>query len=690
MAAPLSFAVGGEERAKGRGKAPGAPPVSVGGGGKGKSQPQTYADRTRDRDWILARVARQPGSGAFLFAHADLRGDEEFVLAVVSRDGTAWWDLEESLRENKRIALAAISQLGQNGRAIFDRLPAHLRRDREVAAAAGCVALLTDLSRPAETEVCPSFDACRWIVTSCGVGGRLGGPAFDLNMWTSPSHLVDATLPPPAVLEAVKAERVQLRGTGSRLEVNVEVCVRRLSGEELSYTVGPDDTALTLLGRLAGDLDVPSYSLVLLLGEGPAEIVSDTLLSTYCEAGRPELELTLMVTLRDVCLLAAQGSGDERSFEALGVLMERALPGDQLAMDAAQECIRNVQWRDPHLVSALRVLQRLLPSNHACTLFAACLGAQSTRTVAVETLYQLWHTEGQEFVALHACPNQGQEERRTNLITFLQGVERGAGPRRVSPDRPCGSHPRVSFGKVDAMEALRRGTVGWREIWEVQVPLGANARLFRVALESETAMAAAAWELPQHPSLLHDYSERYPVLVEALRDEAEMLDVCLEDILPKLTCNVLQRTGGVGFDLVMEVDSVHFRYDTRDTAQQFRSDKSSIDNLSDIAMHALPWKASEDARLLLEALAIVAPRSDRGSLRAACYASAHKDASVREQALELLLTVMQGADVEFVRRLLETRRDVHAKRILREVLDYFQAPERYVAEMGTYKLRYAS
>jgi len=687
MAAPLPSVVGYEERAKGRGKAPGAPPVSVGGGGKGRGQPQTHADRMRDKDWMLARVARQPGSGALLFAHVDLRRDEEFVLAVVSLDGTAWWDLEESLQENKRIALAAISQLGQNGRAIFDRLPAHLRLDREVSAAAGRVAVLADLPLPAETEVCPSFDACRWIVTSCGA---VGGPAFDLNMWTSPRHLVDATLPPPAVLEAVKAERVQCRGTGSRLQVNVEVCVRRLSGEELSYTVGPDDTASTLKGRLAGDLDVPTCSLVLLLGEGPAEIVSDAFLSTYCENGRPELELTLMVTLRDVCLLAAQGSRDEQSFEAIGVLMERALPGDQLAVDAAQECIRNVQWHDPHLVSALRVLQRLMPSNHACTLFAACLGAECTRTVAVETLHQLWHTEGQEFVALHACPNQEQEERRTNIITFLEGVERGAGPRRVFPDRPCGSHPCVCFGKTDAMEALRRGTVGWRDIWAVQVPFGANARLFRVCLETEAAMSAAACELPQNPSLLHDYSERYPVLVEALRAEAEVLDVCLEDILPKLTCCVLPRFGGVGFDLVMEVDSVHFRCDTRDAAQHFRSDKSSIDNLSDIAMHTLPRNASEDVRLVLEALTIVAPRSHRGSLTAACYASAHKDASVREQALELLLTVMQGADVDYVRRLLETRQDVHAKRILREVLDYFQAPERYVAEMGTYKLRYAS
>merc|ERR1712151_1317551 len=88
---------------------------------------------------------------------------------------------------------------------------------------------------------------------------------------------------------------------------------------------------------------------------------------------------------------------------------------------------------------------------------------------------------------------------------------------------------------------------------------------------------------------------------------------------------------------------------------------------------------AEPARLVLEALAALAPPSHRGSLTAACCASAHKDASVREQALEVLLRVARQADVDQVSQLLTSRRDVHATRILREVQDYLQDPEGYAA-----------
>jgi len=688
---------GGEMKGKGKGKAP-PPPVPAGGKdkadvkGKGRIP---YASCKNDKEWILAEVVRRPGCGALKFAHADLRRDEEFVLAVVSRDGSTWWDLEEDLQKNKRIVLAAISQLnnvwGWGARSLFRMLPDNLRLDTDVISAVGMIQLLADFSLLLEPEVVPDFDACRWIVVSLAV-------AQDFpfrSEWTSPRHMADVMLPPTTALEAANPLSRQIRGVAPVLAVNVEVCVMKLTGQHLTYTVAPDDTASALKARIAGDLDIPPFSVVLLLGAGPSEMFSDTPLSTYCEDGRPELKLSLMVTLRDVCLLTSQGSKDERSSKALGVLMERALPGDQLAVDAAHDCIRNEQWDSPLFVSALRLLKRLMPPDQACTFFAACLGLESAnaRAVALEAVLQLWHTEGKDFVESNACPQSGQEERTRRIMSYLAAVITDAGPRRVFSPEHCGSHPCVSFGKVDPMEALRRGTLGWGEIWQYAATQTASAHLFRIALDYDAGLVAAAWKLSQNPSLLEEIAEQYPVLVETLRYEAATLGVCLEDTLPNLMVTFVDGLGypftkrsGTNIMVMKSGSGVHTRY----AAQQGRSDTSSIDNLSAIAMQRLSQNVAESARLVLEALAILAPRSHRGSLTAACYAGVHRDASVREQALELLLRVMQIEDVDYVSRLLETRRDVHAKRILREVLDYFQEPDRYLAEMGTDKLKYST
>jgi len=690
MAAPLALVGGGDGQAKGKGKAPyRAPPVPVGGRGKGKTPGKTpaHAIRKNDKEWILAEVVRRPGCAALKYAQADLSRDEEFVLAVVSRDGTALRDVDSSLRKNKRIVLAAVSQTPL----MFREVDTDLRQDRDVITAAGFAHLLADFSLPVEPEVAHSFDVCRWIAADDI--GRVGGNYALHRWWTSPGAIVDAMLPPTKVLEAANPLSRQIRGAAPVLACNVDVHITKLTGQHLKYTVAPDDTDSALKARIAADLDVPPFCVVLLLGSGPSEMINDTPLSTYCEDGRPELKLSLMVTLRDVCLLASQGSRDERSSKALGVLMERALPGDQLAIDAAHEVISNEQLDSPLFVLALRLLQRILPPDQACKFFAACLRLQyhqHVKAVALGTVLQLWHAEGRDFVASNAFTDQSEEVTRETMA-YLEAVIRRAGPRRVFPNRPCGGHPRVSCEKVDAMEALQRGTLDWGEVWRYAAPQSASRRLFRIVLDYDAGLAAAAWELTQNPSSLHDISVRYPVLGQALEYEAATLGVRPVDILPNLMITFVDEllyplTKNSGSKLmVMQLDVLE-----GGSSGACKSETSSIDNLSAIAMQKLSQSCSESSRLVLEALTILAPRSHRGALTAACYASVHKDASVREQALELLLRLMQEADVDYVSRLLETRWDVHAKRILREVRDYFQEPETYVAEMGTYKLRYSN
>ena len=61
---------------------------------------------------------------------------------------------------------------------------------------------------------------------------------------------------------------------------------------------------------------------------------------------------------------------------------------------------------------------------------------------------------------------------------------------------------------------------------------------------------------------------------------------------------------------------------------------------------------SEHTRMALEAL-MQAPLGHSGVLAAACWRAGHRDAGVREQALELLRHAAQASDVEAARTMLE-------------------------------------
>ncbi len=78
MAAPPAFVAG-----KGKGKAPPPATPSAFAGGKGKAEGKgAYASLKNDKEWILGEAVRRPGRAILKYAQADLKRDEEFVLAL--------------------------------------------------------------------------------------------------------------------------------------------------------------------------------------------------------------------------------------------------------------------------------------------------------------------------------------------------------------------------------------------------------------------------------------------------------------------------------------------------------------------------------------------------------------------------------------------------------------------------------
>lgn len=104
-------------------------------------------------------------------------------------------------------------------------------------------------------------------------------------------------------------------------------------------------------------------------------------------------------------------------------------------------------------------------------------------------------------------------------------------------------------------------------------------------------------------------------------------------------------------------------------------DEGSVEVLCGVA--ALASIPAEHSRLALHALTLLSPRGHQGALAAGCRAAVHKDAAVRDQAMELLLCLAWPRDLEAVRRRLRSQGDAHASRILRELEQAVQDEPRW-------------
>lgn len=94
---------------------------------------------------------------------------------------------------------------------------------------------------------------------------------------------------------------------------------------------------------------------------------------------------------------------------------------------------------------------------------------------------------------------------------------------------------------------------------------------------------------------------------------------------------------------------------------------SEADIFCGIAEH--PRIPAEFTRMALECAARLSGRSHRRALAAACWCAGHKDAAVREQALEVLQGVGEVGDLPAIQSMLQNwwGPDCHSRRISQEI-----------------------
>jgi len=530
---------------------------------------------------------------------------------------------------------------------------------------------------PVEEEVFPSFESLRRLVAGVLY---VGVPLVDRNqMWGhTPRRLVDTMLPHPAALEAAVAALGQIaNSTGIVASAYVKVHVDRLGGTPLHYTVAADDTCATLKTRIADKLGVPAFMIILLLGPGPFHLVHDVPLSAYCSSSDAELRLTLVVSLRDVCVIASRGDSEEKAANALSVLMKRACPGDELKIDAAHDCIGNSDWDSPLILPALHVLRKVLPPDMACTFFAACVGCVCPRNGRLMSVYgadalcQLQEDQGHTFVS--SCLTHCKEVALPvdGIHTFLRQIVDRTGP--VHKFSTCVKAP------VAAPIARNLLEVTSAHLASYLLSGGSAVSMphFRAVIDFEDNIAKALLDLAGNPACYDEIAKRYPVIHQALLGQQQALGLSLQEVVSNLHIT-FEDKHGYPASKHTEKAKLHVvmqhSFGLSESAAVvgsgcgFKNDATVLDTgvLCTVAMmQRIP---AEHVRLALEALSVVAPPGDRDALKVACLASTHRDASVREQALELLLPRAVKADLEYVIKFLENRRDTHANRILQEIV----------------------
>jgi len=183
----------------------------------------------------------------------------------------------------------------------------------------------------------------------------------------------------------------------------------------------------------------------------------------------------------------------------------------------------------------------------------------------------------------------------------------------------------------------------------------------------------------------HESIAQHPSVGECFKAEAARLGIHLRDVLPFLEAGVLDEFGrlpyhvypGGGPDYVDPTEIV------RDVCVVFTvghhglpqstHDVPSPTDLCKAAMN--PRLYNEHRRLALEALAIQAAAQDstfcrnakKGLTTLGCLLSTHSDASVREQAQELLVAAMTSESLTFIGNFFKRLRHPLGDRIVQEI-----------------------
>lgn len=349
---------------------------------------------------------------------------------------------------------------------------------------------------------------------------------------------------------------------------------------------------------------------------------------------------------------------------------------------------------------ALRLLLRTLPLDLAAAAAAACTRDRDTvaAKAAAEELVRLYRSrEGDALTAVMRA-SRSEDVKEALLLLTAVGRQLSDAAHHEEGRRPSESngrsrravrgHEKRAVAEVATEGEAAKDTVA--QSWQAP-PAGYAAKDSGKKSNGETTVGVLGTvrrHLGQYVRA-RDVRSMFHVRMECteawrshplLEAEIARVGVALEDLLPNLDIVVIDEHGypwGPHSEATGLRKFLSFTHRGKPTErllspQQAESgwqlgDEGSVDVLCGIA--ALASIPSEHTRLAFHALALLSPQGHRGALTAACCAASHRDAAVREQALELLLCLVRPRDVKDVQAMLRSQYDAHASRISREVAE---------------------
>lgn len=414
----------------------------------------------------------------------------------------------------------------------------------------------------------------------------------------------------------------------------IDVQVLRMSGD--SAFVGIVDSDMTVAEfkqKLQANTGINVGWQVLLLGDG-LELESEQKLAAYSGEKLGKLDLQLQVfKFRDLCRAAA---GADKYGATLSLLQE-AQRGDYAVSCVAAYNLALKCSEQEHVIS-LQLLTQTLPLQPACQLVVNAMATSSAglRHQAAIEFARIFHESPASAECLELACNKALAANfsRSDLAhkLFHRLKKRKFPPRPVpySGTQICLPHrDPVTVGRehlakyVDFAKAL---PAGWH--YKTLTPITQGCFDIEAHLRREAQEAAAKLKI----------------------------DVSL--ISKSLTWSTTSSSAGLFVAVFLEPSRLFAEKDEQ---------MSEADIFCGIAEH--PRIPAEFTRMALECAARLSGRSHRRALAAACWCAGHKDAAVREQALEVLQCVGEVGDLPAIQSMLQNwwGPDCHSRRISQEI-----------------------
>lgn len=411
----------------------------------------------------------------------------------------------------------------------------------------------------------------------------------------------------------------------------IDVQVLRMSGD--SAFVGIVDTDMTVAEfkqKLQANTGINVGWQVLLLGDG-RELESEQKLAAYSGEKLEKLDLQLQVfKFRDLCRAAV--STDK--YGATLSLLQEAQRGDYAVSCVAAYNLGLKCSESEHIIS-LQLLAQTLPLQPACQLVVNAIATSSAglRHQAAIEFARIFHESPESAECLElACnkalaANFSRSDLAQKLFHHLK--------KRKFPPRP------VPYSGTQICLAHRDPVTVGREHLAKYIDFAKSL--------------PAGW----HYKTLTPITQGFDIETHLRREAQEAatksnMDVSL--ISKCLTWSMTSSSAGRFVAVFLEPSRLF---------AEKNEQMSDADIFCGIAEH--PRIPAEFTRMALECAARLSGRSHRRALAAACWCAGHKDAAVREQALEVLRCVGQVGDLPAIQSMLQNWWGPDSRRISQEI-----------------------